>query len=147
MRHAREARVWAEAIRAAVVSRYLDDLAPEFRPLAIELIARCVEAGYMVLIVDTLRTPAEHQANLANGVSWTPRSRHLTGHAIDIDPFEQYQLHGPDKVSWDATDPVWRKIGAIGEGLGLRWGGRWAQRDMGHFEYVPPLPSTDTVRV
>ncbi len=119
-------------------SRRLDDLSPRFQPLAIELLARCVEQGFAVFIVETRRTEAEHQANLAKGVSWTTHSKHIDGDAIDLCPFEQYALHGPDKLQWDAADPVWQKIGAIGERLGLRWGGRWKQADMGHFEYVAP---------
>lgn len=122
------------------MSRALDDLDPRFKPLAIELLARCVEAQLPVLIIDTLRTPAEHQANLARGVSWTTHSKHLDGLAIDVCPFLQYQLHGQDKLQWDASDPVWQKLGAIGEKLGLRWGGRWQQRDLGHFEYIAPPP-------
>jgi hypothetical protein len=104
-----------------------------------ELLARCVEAGIAVMIVDTRRTPAEHAANLAAGVSWTPHSKHLDGDAIDICPFYQYSLHGPDKLQWDGGDPAWTTIGQIGELLGLRWGGRWKQKDLGHFElYEPP---------
>ena len=53
-------------------------------------------------------------------------------------PYSLWSLHGPVKLDWDATDPVWQKLGAIGEALGLRWGGRWKQADMGHFEYVVP---------
>lgn len=118
------------------MSRRLDDLSARFRPLAIELLARCVEAGIPVMVVDTLRTPAEHAQNLANGVSWTKHSKHLDGDAIDICPYEVYQLHGPDKLRWQ-SDPVWQRLGAIGEALGLRWGGRWTKTpDLGHFEYV-----------
>jgi hypothetical protein len=117
------------------MSRALNDLSDRFRPLAMELLARLTEAGIHVFVVDTLRTPAEHAANLARGVSWTTRSKHLDGDAIDICPFETYALHGPDKLQWDASDPIWQKIGAIGESLGLRWGGRFKQRDMGHFEF------------
>jgi hypothetical protein len=120
------------------VSRKLDDLDPRFKPLAIELVARCVEAGIGVMIVDTLRTPAEHAENVRKGVSWTTRSKHLDGLAIDLAPYDQYALHGPDKLQWDGRDPVWQRIGAIGERLGLRWGGRWRQKDLGHFEYIPP---------
>jgi hypothetical protein len=119
------------------MSRRLDDLSPRFRPLAIELLARLVEHGIHVMIVDTLRTPEEQAANIARGVSWTARSKHLTGDAIDVCPFSVWQLHGPDKLQWDAEDPVWLEVGPMGESLGLRWGGRWHQRDMGHFEYVP----------
>lgn len=99
-----------------------------------ELLARLMEQGIPVMVIDTLRTPAEHAANLAKGVSWTTRSKHLDGLAIDICPYDVFNLHGPDKVQWDASDPIWNRIGAIGEGLGLRWGGRWKQKDMGHFE-------------
>lgn len=117
------------------MSRRLDDLSPAMRLKAFELLARCVEQGIAVFIVDTLRTPEEQAANVKKGVSLTTNSRHLTGDAIDLAPFEQYALHGADKLQWDAGDPVWRKMGLIGESIGLVWGGRWQQlRDLGHFE-------------
>ena len=123
------------------MSRALNDLSPRFKPLAYELLARCAEQGVAVCVVDTLRTPEEHAANLKKGVSWIKHSKHLDGDAIDICPYSTWDAHGPDKLSWDATDPLWNKLGTIGESLGLRWGGRWAQKDLGHFEYVP---KTDT---
>lgn len=121
------------------MSRRLDDLDPRFKPLAIELVARTVEAGMHVLIVDTLRTPAEHAENLRRGVSWTTRSKHLDGLAIDLCPYAVWELDGADKLMWAVDHPAWQTLGRIGERLGLRWGGRWAQKDMGHFEYVDPL--------
>lgn len=116
------------------MSRKLDDLDPQMRPLAFELLARLTEAGLCVMVIDTLRTPEEHAANLAKGVSWTKHSKHLDGKAIDICPFFLWDLYGPDKLQWDAADPVWQKVGEIGERVGLKWGGRWKVRDMGHFE-------------
>jgi peptidoglycan L-alanyl-D-glutamate endopeptidase CwlK len=127
------------------VSRTLDDLSDRFKPLAIELIARCVEARVAVMIVDTLRTEAEQMANIAKGVSWTTHSKHLTGDAIDLVPYDVYNLHGADKLQWNANDPAWQVMGRIGESLGLRWGGRWKQRDMGHFEY-PAINAEATTR-
>lgn len=121
------------------MSRRLDDLDLRFKPLAMELLARLTEANILVLIVDTLRTPEEHAENLRRGVSWTLRSKHLDGLAIDVCPYKIYDLHGPDKLQWDANDGIWQSIGAIGKALGLRWGGDWQQKDMGHFEYVAPL--------
>lgn len=120
------------------MSRRLDDLSVRFKPLAIELLARSVEQGIAIMVIETRRTPEQHAANLANGVSWTAHSKHLDGDAIDICPFYQYSLHGTDKLQWDGTDPAWTALGQIGEGLGLRWGGRWAQKDFGHFEYLAP---------
>jgi D-alanyl-D-alanine carboxypeptidase-like protein len=117
------------------MSRALDDLDPRFRPLAIELIARCAEAGVPLCIVETLRTPAQHAINLAHGVSWTLHSKHLDGLAIDVCPYQQFDLHHGSKLQWDGSDPAWQTIGMIGERLGLTWGGRWTQRDLGHLEW------------
>lgn len=108
---------------------------------AFELIARCAEQGFPVLVVDTLRTPEEQAALLAKGVSWTKNSRHLLGQAIDVAPYEQFLLHGSDRLAWNADEPAWKQIGLIGESLGLVWGGRWgaaggrAKPDLGHFEW------------
>lgn len=118
------------------MSRALDDLSPRFRPIAVELLARLTEAGIAVMIIDTLRTPEEHRANLAKGVSWTKHSKHLDGDAIDICPYAIYDAQGIDKLLWDATHPIWTKVGTIGESIPhVRWGGRWTQRDLGHFEW------------
>lgn len=119
------------------MSRRLDDLSPEFKPIAFEFLARLTEAQVPVLIIDTLRTPEEQAENVAKGVSAILNSKHLVGDAIDVCPFMTYALHGPDKLQWDASDPVWKTMGEVGEKLGLRWGGRWVRpHDPGHFEYI-----------
>lgn len=124
------------------MSRKLDDLSARFRPLAFELLARLTEQGLVVMIIDTLRTRAEQEQNIARGVSWTLNSKHLTGDAIDLCPYQQWQQYGPKKLNWDASDPAWAAMGRIGEELGLVWGGRWKQRDLGHFEYSVPVSSS-----
>lgn len=113
------------------MSRRMEDLADSFRPLASELLRRSAEAGVPLRVIDTLRTAEEHAANLRNGVSWTKVSKHLTGLAIDVCPEQYLAIKG-----WCPGGQHWLTIGAIGESLGLRWGGRWKQRDLGHFEYV-----------
>jgi len=118
------------------MSRALNDLDGRFRPIAVELIARCVEAGILLAILNTRRTAEEQAENLAKGVSWVTHSKHQDGLAIDLAPYEIFLEKGPDKLQWDASDPLWAKMGAIGESLGLRWGGRWKQQDLGHFEYT-----------
>ena len=107
------------------MSRALHDLSDTFRPLACELLARCVEAKIPVMIIDTLRTEAEQADNIAKGVS---------GDAIDIAPYAVFDIGGRNELQWDSDADVWTQIGAIGESVGLRWGGRWEQRDLGHFE-------------
>lgn len=121
------------------MSRALDDLSEKIRPKAFEFVARCAEAGVHVMFVDTLRTREEQAENIRKGVSWTKNSRHLPdaqgkSNAFDVVPYSVFQLHGPDKVQWDANDPAWNVMGEIGEKLGLVWGGRWKQKDLGHFE-------------
>ena len=120
-----------------MASKRLDDLSPRFRPIAIELVARCIEAGVQIRIIDTLRTMFEQEENLANGVSWTLKSKHLPqpdgdnlAEAIDIAPISVLALK-----NWGPLHPDWKKIGAIGESLGLTWGGAWTKTpDPGHFE-------------
>ena len=114
----------------------LDSLSAEFKPKAIELLARLVEANIPVKIINTLRTEEEQAINLATGHSWVKRSKHQDGNAIDICPYLIYRIDGEDKLQWDAKYPIWERIGLIGEGLGLRWGGRWKIPDLGHFELV-----------
>jgi hypothetical protein len=113
------------------MSRSLDDLAPEFRPLAFELFARLNAEISPFMVIDTLRTPAEQEENLRRGVSATLRSKHLPqppsglSLAIDVCPWEVWQATGPDKLQWNAGDPRWQLAAAIGKRLGLRWGGDW----------------------
>lgn len=120
------------------MSRALDDLSPQMRPMADRFLAKLMEARIPVMIVTTSRTQEEQADAVKRGVSWTMSSRHLTGDAIDVAPYDIYDLHGPDKAEWDETDPVWLKIGAIGQQCGLKWGvvSHGQRKDLGHFERI-----------
>jgi hypothetical protein len=127
----------------------LNELASYFLPLAQTLIDACALAGIPVRIVDTGRTSQEQEQKILEGVSWTHTSKHEPqppegkSEAIDIVPLAILNEHKPD---WDPTSPLWLKIGLIGEGLGLVWGGRWThinggRGDPSHFEYNRPNPA------
>lgn len=124
------------------MGRLLNELNPTFRPKADALLARFTESELMVMIVCTGRTQAEQDAAVASGHSKVAHSRHQDGMAIDVCPFDVYMLHGADKLKWDGTDPVWKRIGEIGKlDLSLRWGGDFHPLnavgvgwDPGHFE-------------
>lgn len=74
----------------------------------------------------------ERQRELVNsGASWTMRSKHLTGKAIDVAAYV-------DGIRWD-----WPLYDTIAEAfkksakelkISLVWGGDWTQRDGPHFE-------------
>ena len=95
------------------------------------------------MIICTGRTDAEQAEAVRTGHSRVTRSKHQDGLAIDICPYGQYLIHGEAKLMWDVGDPVWKKLGEMGEKLGMRWGGRFTPLnkdgvgwDPGHFEYV-----------
>lgn len=125
------------------MGRELNELASYFRPLAQELLDGCELIGIPCRVVDTGRTETQQQINLIRGVSWTKHSKHLPqppeelSEAIDIVPIAILELHKPN---WDPDNPMWEKIGLVGEALGLEWGGRWTsindgKGDPSHFQY------------
>lgn len=135
----------------------LDALHPFFRDKVLQLIRSCETAGIQLAIVESYRTPAKQAEYYAMGKKYTRtpggRSRHQYGLAVDVVPIV-------DSVAvWD-NHRLWRKIGLVGEKLGLRWGGRWrVLYDPGHFEWsgglsrqelakgnFPRLPSTVSER-
>ena len=87
------------------------------------------------MITEGLRTP-ERQAMLVKaGASRTLRSRHLTGHAVDVAALVE------GRVRWDW--PLYRQIAevfkavAAEQGTALTWGGDWRTlKDGPHFELV-----------
>jgi len=143
--------------------RSLDSLSSAFLPLALTWIARCVERGVSVMIIQTSRTPVEHQANLVNGTSGTTLSLHLLrrlllsqfatelamdsglsdpdkADAMDLAPWDIYQAHGPDKINWNSKSREFGIIATECEKLGLRSGVRWTKPfDPGHGELVLPV--------
>lgn len=80
-----------------------------------------------------MRTLAQQKKNVAKGVSWTLKSRHLTGHAVDL-----LALVG-GKVTWSWA-PYYKiaaamKAAAKAENVSIIWGGDWrATKDGPHFE-------------
>lgn len=139
------------------MDRQLDSLSSDFKPVVVDILARLVERGVMVMVVQTSRTLAEHEANLSSGASATPLSKHLPrklrglvsgtaddekADAIDICPYELFQLAGPDKLTWsDTATPADAQAFAIIRDLceahAARSGARWkTPHDPGHMEWL-----------
>lgn len=74
-------------------------------------------------VLEGLRSLERQKKLVASGASKTLKSRHLTGHAVDIAPL----IEG--KVSWDW--PLYHKLAKIvkaaaaHEGVQIEWGGDW----------------------
>jgi len=70
----------------------------------------------------------DKEAKRAN--TWTLSSNHIKGLAADLVP----EINGV--IAWNAPQAVWQRMGEIGEGCGLTWGGKWNPPDKPHFEYT-----------
>jgi len=85
------------------------------------------------MITEGLRTAQRQAALVRAGASRTQKSRHLTGHAVDVAAL----LDG--QVRWDwplyARIAVAFKAAAARRGVALVWGGDWRTlKDGPHFE-------------
>jgi peptidoglycan L-alanyl-D-glutamate endopeptidase CwlK len=85
------------------------------------------------MVTEGLRTPERQAALVRAGASRTKRSRHLTGHAVDVAALVEGQ------VRWDW--PLYPRIAAafkaaaVRQGTAIVWGGDWSSlRDGPHFE-------------
>lgn len=110
----------------------MDLLQPAFKGKAKKLIDSLRSVGIEVKVIETYRT-YKRQDKLFNRKRRVTllrggQSAHQHGLAIDIVPIVSGKLQWKNKM-------LWKKIGTIGESLGLTWGGRFRRLyDPGHFE-------------
>lgn len=134
-------------------SRKLTDLHPQMQPMVTRFLANARAAGIDLLVTCTYRSNEEQAALYAIGrtkpgrivTNAKPgRSTHnntLDGKpaalAVDVVPLRD------GKPVWSASDPVWKRVGEIGEKVGLEWAGRWTTfREYPHFQH----PQAKTLR-
>lgn len=115
----------------------LNALHPFFRDKITELIYRCHKKGIELAIVESYRTRAKQAEYFSMGKKYTRsaggKSKHQYGLAVDLVPIVKGEPMWDNKI-------LWKKIGMIGESLGLRWGGRWRSiYDPAHFEWTGGL--------
>ena len=135
-------------------SRRLEDLHPLMRPLVDAFLAACAREDIDILVTCTYRSDEEQAALYA--ISRTKPGRRVTNAppgrsmhnfrlggkpaslAVDIVPMVS------GKPVWSASDPVWQKVGKLGEEAGLEWAGRWKRgREFPHFQH----PQAKSVRL
>ena len=94
-------------------------------PDLVRVVKRCAEISSInFFVIQGLRTLAEQKKHVALGKSQTMRSRHLTGHAVDLGILK------PDKTAdwaWDSFVKLNRDMmkAATLEDVPLEWGGAW----------------------
>ena len=85
------------------------------------------------MVLEGLRSPARQAALVKAGASRTLKSRHLTGHAVDVAAIIDGQL----RWDWPLYPRIAEAIKATAADLDTRvvWGGDWPRlRDGPHFE-------------
>ena len=103
-------------------------------PDLVKVVQRAIEITPVdFTVLEGMRNPERQKKLVAAGASKTMKSRHLTGHAVDLGAFVDNQ------VSWDW--PLYHKIAAAmkqaAKELGVRiiWGGDWRTfKDGPHYE-------------
>ena len=93
-------------------------------PDLVRVVERAARDGARFRVIEGLRT-MDRQAELVRaGKSQTMRSRHLTGHAVDLAALDE-----AGKVTW--ARPAYEalasqvKAAAAAEGVPVEWGGDW----------------------
>lgn len=74
-------------------------------------------------VVDGVRSLAKQQQNVKDGVSQTLKSRHLTGHAVDIYPWVDGKTSHLDEHYLQLKDAMFKA--AEIENVSIEWGGNW----------------------
>lgn len=83
-------------------------------------------------VLEGLRTLAQQRKYYATGKSKTMRSRHLTGHAVDIAPMVDGKITW-DWAVYDRLAPIIKRA-AQDVGVKIEWGGDWKWRDGPHWQ-------------
>ncbi len=89
----------------------------------LELIIRKAAERADFFVVEGLRSLERQKVLLARGASQTLKSRHLTGHAVDICPAIQGQLRWDWPLFYPLAEAV--KKAATDLRLPIEWGGDW----------------------
>jgi peptidoglycan L-alanyl-D-glutamate endopeptidase CwlK len=80
-------------------------------------------ASYQFIVIEGLRSEERQKQLFAQGATKTMRSRHLTGHAVDLAPMIDHEV----RWDWPAFYPLAEAVKAAAkqEGVRIEWGGDW----------------------
>ena len=122
--------------------RDINELKPTAQNACRLFLKKCKEAGLNIFLTETYRSQARQNQLYAQGrtepgkiVTWTLNSRHTSRRAWDI------AVIGKDLYDM----AVIRQAGAIGQSLGITWGGEWSPPDYCHFEITEDWTAPEEV--
>lgn len=117
------ARKWSDASL-----RCLQGIHPDLRRVMDRALQ---EAPFEFRITEGLRSVERQKQLVAKGYSHTMRSRHLTGHAVDLIPLVDMDKDGKVELEEMYAWPLYYKLApaikaaAKAEGVRIEWGGDW----------------------
>lgn len=112
-------------------------------PRLVAIVARAIEiTPHDFAVIEGLRDLARQRRLFNRGATKTMASRHLTGHAVDLAPWDAV-----DGIEWDWPSffPVADAMIAASCELGhaLRWGGAWHIHDYRNAHAVSAMDAQD----
>lgn len=128
------------------MSRDINDLYPDLRQPCLDFFGKCQDAGLKAFMVFTWRSPAEQDRLYAQGrtepgpiVTQLNGDQSLHCFMLNGQPASKAFDFGIEdengKYITDGEDPKYSQAGAIGESLGLDWGGSWDDwKDYSHLQ-------------
>lgn len=127
------------------MSRDITLLHPELQAIIENFLTVCKNQNLPVLITDTWRTKEEQDKLYASGRTEPgsivtncryPKSAHCWGVAFDF----CRNIKGKE---YDDSDGFFKKVGTVGKGHGLAWGGDWKDFiDKPHLELIKYMPGS-----
>ena len=102
-------------------------------PDLVRLVERAIEITTVdFTVLEGLRTLERQKALVAAGASQTMKSRHLTGHAVDLAAWVDDQIDW----SWPLYDKIAVAMTTASSQLKVpvEWGGDWKMRDGPHWQ-------------
>ena len=132
-------------------NKKLVNVHPYVKNKAIELIKKAYAEGIYIQVTQGFRSIEEQNELYAIGRTKPGKivtkakggqSIHNYGLAFDI-----VVLNNDGSLNWNTSDKRWKRVGQIGQSIGLEWGGTWKTfKDYPHFQYTFGLTLKDLQR-
>lgn len=99
-------------------------------PDLVRVMKRAISISEMdFTVLEGLRTVERQKQLLKQGATTTMRSRHITGHAVDVAPYLDTDGDGDKEISWHwphyGVLALTIKRAALIEQVPIEWGGDW----------------------